>query len=235
MAWPVIAGMVASMAGGAAGGAASNAASKDAAKASYNAAMQEIQLQKWLEEQNTARLKPFYEQGTGALPEMEQRRMGTWDIMSSPYASQRGDMLSNAMTEQAALRGNESGGYGYDQSLRDLRSDEEGLGYERALDRVRIGQGNAAQTGQQYGKYANALSGALQQSGNLQGQLRQSTANQNQQTMGNSINTAAGYPAANYLYNQRQNMMSQPMSDPSTYPSQNGGYAPQRPLYSWGN
>jgi hypothetical protein len=234
MAWPVIAGMVASMAGGAAGGAAANSASKEGANAAYDSAMQNIQLQRWLEKQNTARLKPFYEQGINALPEMESRRMGTYDIMSSPYASQRQDMMTNALSDQASLRGREIGGFGYDQSLRDLRSSEEGLGYDRALDRVRIGQGNAAQAGQQYGRFANALSSALQQSGNIQGQLRQQTANQNQQTMGNSIYTAAGYPAAATLYNARQNMMAQPMSDPSSYPSMNGGYSPQRPLYNAG-
>lgn len=234
MAWPVIAGMVASMAGGAAGGAAANAASKEGAQSAYDAAMQDIKLQKWLEKQNTERLKPFYEQGINALPEMEARRMGTWDLMSSPYASQRGDMLQNAMAGQASLRGNEVGGYGYDQTLRDLRSSEEDLGYDRALDRVRIGQGNAAQAGQEYGRFANALSGALQQSGNIRQQLRQNTANQNQQTMGNMIYTSTGYPAAATIYNARQNMMAQPMSDPSTYPSLNGGYAPQRPLYNLG-
>jgi hypothetical protein len=233
MAWPVIAGMFASMAGGAAGGAAANAASKEAAQADFAATAKNIELQKWLTDQETKRYQPFMDQGTGALPELESRRMGTWDTMSSPYASQRGSMLGNAMMEQGQLRGREAGGYGMDQSLRDLRSSEEGLGYDRALDRVRIGQGNAAGAGQQYGQFANALSDAYQQSGNIRGSLMQQRSNQNQQTMGDSINTAAGYPAASYLANQRQNSMAQP-SDPTTYPSAYGGYAPQRPLYNTG-
>lgn len=228
MAWPLILGMASSIAGNAAAGNAANQSTEAAAEAQLNATRRNIALQKWISDQEQARLQPFMEQGTGALPELEQRRLGTFDTMASPYAQSRLEMLQSAMAQQQALRGGGDASYGMRNALQGLRADEEGLGYERALDRVRIGQGNAAQSGAQYGQYANALSGAYQQAGNINSALAQSLANQRSQLYGDTANTLAGYPAANYLYNKRReldnNQSGGPLRGVSEYKPLSFGY-----------
>lgn len=230
MAWPAIAGMIGSLAGGAAGSYAGQQATVDSAQAQLANTRSNIAFQKWLSDQEQARYKPFTDQGISALPELEQRRLGTFDIMASPYASRRGEMLNTGMANQMALRGGGNNAYGQRNALQDLRSSEEGLGYERALDRVRIGQGNAANAGQQYGQYANALSRAYQNAGNINSALTNSLASQRSQLYGDVMNTAAGAPASMYLYNQRK--QGQNIARDQDYYS-NPSNAPQRARLPW--
>lgn len=234
MAWPVIAGMIGSMAGGAASSYAGQQATQEAAQQQLSNTRSEIAFQKWLADQNQARIKPFSDLGTSALPELEQRRMGTFDTMSSPYASRRLDMLNSGMAGQMALRGGGNNAYGQRNALQNLTADEEGLGYERALDRVRIGQGNAANAGQQYGQYANALSSAYQSAGNINSALTNSLASQRSQLYGDVMNTAAGAPASMYLYNQRRNNRMADSGSRVFGSAPQAGSVPQTQEY-WGN
>lgn len=233
MAWPLI-GAAFGMAAGAKADAAQMDATKEGAEFGLESTQRNLALQKWLADQEEARRKPFYQQGIDALPELEQRRLGTFDIMSSPYASRRLDMLQGGMDQQMALRGGGNNAYGQRNALQNLTADEEGLGYERALDRVRIGQGNAANAGQQYGQYANAISSAYQTAGNINSALTNSLASQRQQLYGDVMNTAAGTPAAMYLYNKRRDNRMADSGSRVFGSAPQAGSVPQTPEY-WGN
>lgn len=179
-------GGIGSMIGSSKGASASAEAAKMAALAQFYA----TNVSKRIYEEQRDMFRPYYEVGTGALPEYQKMLSGDYEMTESPAAKYQREQATKAMNRAMASRGMSGSGNAINR-LTELNSSiaaqDWNNQYNRLIDAIKIGQGAAGSAGQAGSAYANNVGNAMNSLSNIY-QNQGNTLSSIYTNMGNQFN-----------------------------------------------
>jgi len=191
-------GGIASIAGGVLGGQAQNAAGISAAE--NEAYIQDLntQLQTDIFQDQTRRNQPYMEFGYGGVNSLRDG----YDFRQTPEYQYRQQLGGEALGQLSQFSPDVLN-YAQGEMGRGLDMSEQDDSYAKIIDRIKIGQGQAATSGQGAQQYGSALANAYTRAGNTNAMSNMYQGNNRQNMIGQGMQQLSGLPA----YMQQQNYL----------------------------